>query len=81
MDIDIELFPESGKLIIKDDEISAVITDEELDPIKCDFHNDDCVQLDTDKYAYIILSRENLYKLIKLIDKAEKKYDKINKQL
>ncbi len=56
------------------------IYDEEGDPIKCSFNYDGCVEIKTKEYSYLCLSKENLIDLIQLIDKAEKKYDKMNNQ-
>lgn len=61
----------------KEGTLKSMIIDAEIDPIDCTFNNDDCVQLDTDGYSYITLSIDNLYALIRLIEKAEKRYDKI----
>ena len=71
------LFPNSGKLIIKDECITAQIVDIELDPIECSFHNDDCVNIDTKGYTYITLSIENLEQLIRLTYKAQEKYEEM----
>jgi hypothetical protein len=78
-EIDIEkvLYPKKDILVTdKEGTITATIVDAEIDAIKCTFNYDGCVQLDTDEYAFITLSVDNLYKLIQLIEKAEKKYDK-----
>lgn len=80
MDIEKELFPNSGKLIIKGEDISAQIIDAELDPVDCQFHNDGCVQLDTNGFSYLLLTKDNLHELIDLINKSNKEYAKIFKQ-
>lgn len=79
MDLEKIFFPESNKLIIEREQITAVIVDEELDPIDCSFNNDNCVNLDTEGYTYLTLSRENLEQLINLIDASEAKYEQIFK--
>ena len=79
MDLEKLFFPESNKLIIEREQITAVIVDEELDPIDCIFNNDNCVELDTKDYTYLTLSRENLEQLINLIDASEAKYKQIFK--
>jgi hypothetical protein len=79
MNIEKKLFPESNRLIIKNEEITAVIVDEELDPIDCSFHYDNCVNLDTKDYTYLTLSRKNLEQLINLVDISEAKYKQIFK--
>jgi len=79
MDIEKVMFPESGKLIIEETEISAVILDGELDPVKCEFFNDGCVTLDAKGYEYLTLSRENLEQLIELLDESELKFKQIFK--
>ena len=74
MDIEDKLFPENGKLIKNGEEAKALIVDIELDPIECSFNNDGCVELNTDKYSYITLSKQNLKQLQRLINEAEKYY-------
>lgn len=71
------MFPNNGELIIKGEEITSIIVDEELDPIKCSFNNDNCVELNTKKYNSIVLSIQNLYELIELIEQAKEQYEKI----
>jgi hypothetical protein len=61
----------------KEGTLKARIIDAEGDEVKCSFHYDDCVQLDTSGLTYVTLSKDNLYDLIDLIDRAEAKYDKI----
>jgi hypothetical protein len=66
------LFPESGKLIQKEDGgIQMQIADAELDLFTCTFNGDDCVEIDTSSSQYITLSLENLYQLIEAIEEAE----------
>lgn len=78
IDIEKALHPQKDVLKLdKEGTLKAIIVDDELDAIKCKFHNDGCVELDTDEYAYISLSVRNLHKLIELIEKAEKKYNKM----
>jgi hypothetical protein len=64
-----------NKLLVKQ------LDDAELDVIKCKFNYDRCVELDTDSYSYLSLSIDNLYRLIELIEKSEKRYEKkLNKE-
>ena len=75
------LHPESDELKTdKDGNITAVIVDEELDAFECQFHNDGCVQIDTEGYGWLTLSKENLYKLMLMIEEAEEQYDE-NKEV
>lgn len=60
---------------VKNGTLTTKIYDEESDLLKCSFNNDNCVQINTEGYSYITLSIENLEKLKKLIEKAEKYYD------
>jgi hypothetical protein len=60
----------------KEGTLKATIIDAELDDIQCTFNYDGCVELDTDGYAFITLSIDNLYQLIALIEKSENKYEK-----
>tara|TARA_R110000796_G_scaffold74450_3_gene167526 strand:- start:255 stop:512 length:258 start_codon:yes stop_codon:yes gene_type:complete len=71
------LSPDHSKLIINGEEITSTIFDEELDPLKCEFHNDNCVYINTDDYSYITLSIDNLYELIDMISDSEAKYKQI----
>ena len=75
MSIENKLFPNHNKLSIKDEAATAVLVDAELDSINCEFNNDDCVQLDTDGFGYITLSKENLHSLLRLIDEAKEHYN------
>jgi len=51
------------------------ILDEEGDALNCEFHYDDCIHIKTKGYSYITLSKNNLYKMIELIEEAEEVYD------
>lgn len=75
MDIEKHLSPTSRKLITKDGEASAVILDEELDSLDCDFNNDLCVTINTEDYTHITLSLRNLKDLKRLIIESEKYYN------
>lgn len=66
--------PNNGQLKMKGEKITAQIVDAELDVYKCNFNNDDCVEINTKKYNSIVLSIENLYELIDLIEQAQEKY-------
>lgn len=80
-EIDIEkvLHPESDVLKQdKDGNITAQIVDAELDAIECVFNYDGCVELDTKGYNTIALSKENLYRLMLMIEEAEEKYDEMD---
>lgn len=68
------MHPGNGKLTKdKNGVYSSSIVDIELDLINCKFKGEDCVELDTDTYTYVCLTRDNLYKLIDLMDEAEEK--------
>lgn len=70
-----------GKLRLnKEGTLVAQIYDDEGDPIKCSFHDDGCVELDTDGYSYISLTREDLFYLASLISKSHERYEKIAKK-
>lgn len=78
---------EINKLIFTDDKefigeinVTAVIVDEELDPIECSFHYDGCVHINTKDITYAILSIENLRTLIRLTNKAEAYFSKLYAQ-
>jgi hypothetical protein len=75
-DLEKAIFKDANKLIIgEDEEVTAIIIDDELDPIVCRFNYDGCVELDTTDYTYLSLSFENLKMLQKLLLKAEKHFD------
>lgn len=81
-EIDIAKVLHPQKDVLKSDKegtLSATIVDGELDAIECTFNYDGCVELNTKEYSYLSLSVSDLYKLIKLIEKAEKRYDKMYK--
>lgn len=75
MNIEKELFPESGKLKIENGIAKATIIDLELDPIECVFMNDDSVQIDTHNYEFLCLDVAKLKELIGMIEDAKKYYD------
>lgn len=52
----------------------ADIIDQEGDPVKCLFHNDNGIVIKTGLYPYINFSKENLLEMVRLIDEAEIKY-------
>ena len=58
---------------------SAVVADQEMDGILCHFQNDNGVRMDTGRLAYICLDKDVLYRLILLIEEAERRYDKVLK--
>ena len=77
--IDIEkLFNTDARQLQVDEfgEVKAVIYDEEIDPLDCEFHNDDCVLIKTKRYTHITLSRRNLENLLDLIDEADEHFSK-----
>ena len=49
--------------------------DEEGDNIECSFNNDQCVEINTEKYTYITLSISTLEVLIESIREAEEEYE------
>jgi hypothetical protein len=78
INIEKALYPK--KNVLKQDKegtLTSTIIDDELDSIKCTFNYDGCVELDTEGYSYLSLSIANLYELINLINKAEKRYSKM----
>lgn len=75
MSIQKNICPEQGKLKIKKGIAQAKIVDVELDTLQCYFE-EDCVEIDTRKYNYITLDRDNIDDLYYLIDKARQYYVK-----
>lgn len=77
------MFPDNGKLIKGQDFesnglLTSRIVDAELDPVYLEFYGDDCVKINSDKYKYITLTRDNLEKMIDLLDDAEDVIDDLN---
>lgn len=80
MDIEKKLFPEHGKLTVKDGVVSVLLSDMELDPLECTFDNGGCIEINTDDYSYITLSSHDLYRMAELIDEAENIYKEMFKE-
>lgn len=71
-----EICPDNMKLIVDENgNITTKIVDMELDILDCSFNNDDCVEINTKNYSYIVLSKEHLYQLIQLIEDSEAMYE------
>jgi hypothetical protein len=68
------------KKFIGEINVTAVIIDEELDPIECSFHYDGCVNINTEGLTYAILSIENLRTLIRLTNKAEAYFEGVHSE-
>lgn len=73
--IEEKLEPKAGQLQTKGSEVTAVILDEELDPIPLKFNYDNCVQIDTSELSYLTLNHDNLKTLSKLITEAENYFE------
>ena len=58
----------------EDDIFKDVLFDAEGDELKCHFETEDTVNIDTKELTYVLLTRENLFKLLSLMDDAEKNY-------
>mgnify|MGYP003631222910 CR=1 FL=1 len=59
----------------KEGTICGRFLDEEGDDIECSFNNDQCVEINTEKYTYITLSISTLEVLIESIREAEEEYE------
>ena len=69
---------ENTLMIEGQDEMSYAyvkILDAEGDEIDCSFLNDGCVTIDTSGLEHIVLTKENLDTLKKLLSEAEKYYE------
>jgi len=64
----------------KEGTLKSEILNAEGDPVKCVFHGDEGVELKVKKYSYLNLSRANLLELIDLIDAADVKYLRKDKE-
>ena len=65
------MFPNNGNLYKEDECYKSTIVDIELDPLECEFLEEDCVKINTSNLKYIMLSVENLHQLLELIDEAQ----------
>ena len=72
MNIEKKLFPKSNTLKFKEGLITGTIVDAELDEIKCMFHKDNGVVLDTEDVDWVSLSIDNLRELIRMVEEVEK---------
>ena len=59
----------------KEGTMCSKFLDEEGDNIECSFNNDQCVEINTEKYTYITLSISTLEALIESIREAEEEYE------
>ena len=66
--------PNANQLMLVNREMKAVIIDAYLDQIECEFHYDECVQINTEHLTHISLTIRNLKTLISLIKKSEKMF-------
>ena len=65
------LFPDNNTLAKKDDgTYCSMIVDAEIDPVFLEFHNDDCVYVNTKDLEWIYFTKENLMQMRKLINKT-----------
>jgi hypothetical protein len=78
LNIEDVLVPQRNKLVIDKGEISTTIVDCELDPYECTFGGANDVEINTEGYTHITLNINDLDNLIRLIQKAEVMYEKIN---
>jgi len=79
-DIEKVLYPDSNTLKADmDGTLKGTVIDAEMDDIECTFNNDNCVEIDSDKYTYLTLSKSNLQQLLKMIKEAEKMYKSMEK--
>ena len=71
IDIEEKICPDAGKVFRDGEACIGSIVDAELDVLKCTFHNDLSVKIDTDKLSYICLDINNLHTLIDMVVKVE----------
>ena len=79
MEIEKILNKKNGKLIKNGGCVTATLFDAELDELELSFDYSQSVKIDTKNLAYITLSIQNLYDMIRLIEKSEIYYKKLNK--
>ena len=58
----------------ENDIFKELLFDAEGDELKCYFEEEDSVTINTEGLTYIMLTRENLYKLLRLSEEAEENY-------
>ena len=63
--------PEHSKIKVEGDEVTAVIFDEEIDPIKLKFIGDGEFELITEGLTHVALSMHLLFKIVELIEEAD----------
>jgi hypothetical protein len=68
MNIEQILYPKANKLSKKG---YIQLIDAELDSLDCSVV-EDCIEINTEEYTYITLTKSNLYKMIQAIDKMNK---------
>ena len=73
MSIEKVLNENNGDLIETPHGYVASICDAELDILQCKFSGDDAVEIDTNGLTYVMLTTENLFTLIDLIQEVENK--------
>ena len=56
------------------DIFKELLFDAEGDELKCHFETEDTVNIDTKELTYVLLTKENLFQLLSLMDDAEKNY-------
>jgi len=71
MNIEKELFPNSGKIMIELDRFRMQIVDAELDPIDVEFDGGNAVVIDASDYTYITLTANNLATLLEGIERCD----------
>jgi len=54
--------------------LKATVVDGEGDKLSCELLNDECVNVDTRDYSYMVLSENTLHEMLYLIDKAREYY-------
>jgi len=69
-----DLFPNSEKLIVNKEGVKTTIIDAELDPVSLYFSHKNFVEINTEEYSHICLGKDDLYKIIELMDEAEESY-------
>jgi hypothetical protein len=76
MDIEKKLNPKNGKLIKKNNCVTATLFDNELDELQLSFDYSMSVTINTENFNTINLSYSNLFDMIELIEESEIYFDK-----
>lgn len=78
-DIESIFCPDREELSLNEEEVfETKIVDAELDTISIKFLGDECAHINADGYTYLCLSKDNLKRIVELMEAAEEMYEDFN---